>query len=226
MLIRQENYGGGNRAADFDGTCLRCGFHVYCNYNGHDDFLNYYLSGKAVLLRLDINSTQVTFEELGAFLRKQKSAIFDLSPRRFEQLVADCYKNIGWEVSLTRQTKDGGYDLMLLQNGKSHCIVECKRHTKTLGVQLVRELAGVCLDLNLKRAKLVGTAAISADAKRLACRMGSKGYDFELVDAEALFGILEIYNTELPPINGLTERELREIQKRTESGQTVKSIYY
>ena len=73
--------------------------------------------------------------------------MFDISPRQFEEFVAELMAKRGYEVDLTKATRDGGKDLIIASNkdlGDLIFYVECKQKalTKPVGVHLVRQLAG------------------------------------------------------------------------------------
>ena len=71
-----------------------------------------------------------------------------ISPRKFEELVADLLFRQGYDVQLTPPTKDGGFDIFAAQKsalGKFLFLVECKKYDETnrVGVEIVRALHGV-----------------------------------------------------------------------------------
>ena len=84
------------------------------------------------------------FAKLGAYLRSHFSDIYTVSPRRLEQLVEDVFKNVGYKTRLTQQTRDGGADILLLDdNGRNQAIVEVLNRyapDRTGGDNLVRQL--------------------------------------------------------------------------------------
>ena len=71
-----------------------------------------------------------------------------LTPREFEELVAELYAGEGYEVELTPASNDGGYDILARQKvvfGTFTTLIECKRYAETnpIGVDVVRQLYGV-----------------------------------------------------------------------------------
>ncbi|MBB6271903.1 HJR/Mrr/RecB family endonuclease [Pedobacter cryoconitis] len=73
--------------------------------------------------------------------------IFKLTPREFEEMTAELLEKRGYNVDLTKATRDGGKDLIVAQHsdlGNFVYYVECKqyRSDRPVGVNLVRELAG------------------------------------------------------------------------------------
>lgn len=103
-------------------------------------------------------------------LKRQPDSIFQLSSRKFEELVAELLDDMGFEVELTKATRDGGKDILAYMNtgvGKFLCLVEVKRYRqdRTVGVELVRTLYGTLCDFQANSAMLVTTSSFSSDAR-------------------------------------------------------------
>lgn len=103
-------------------------------------------------------------------LKKQPGDIYNLAPRDFEKLLADLLQDMGWEVELTKQTRDGGSDILAYLNtdiGRLLCLVEAKhyREDRKIGVDLVRTLYGTLVDAQANSAMLVTTSSFTKDAK-------------------------------------------------------------
>jgi hypothetical protein len=86
-------------------------------------------------------------EAIIAGLKKQPRDIFKLTPRQCEELVAELLHDIGYEVTLTQATRDGGKDILASMKtalGEFLCLVEAKhyREDRKIGVSLVRALYG------------------------------------------------------------------------------------
>ena len=161
------------------------------------------ITSEGILAEFNLNSTNVLFEELGKYLKSNFEDIFYVSPRRIELLVGDIFKNRGYEVIITKSTKDGGKDLILLNNGIEHCIIEVKRHKNTIGVELIRQLLGVQLINNHKKAKLITTSHFSDYAIKEANSNNIRklGFELELIDAHDFIKLLSIYNGNRTLIN-------------------------
>lgn len=158
----------------------------------------------SALVNLDISSPEVALDELGSHLRRRFSDLRYLRSRTFEKLVADIYREHGYQVILTKQTRDGGYDVVLLEtSAENRILVECKRHFKPIGVGMVRQLLGVQLVRGVPKAKLVATTKFTPHAKEEAEKVnrGLSGYEVDLVDADVLFDLLGIYNKVLPALS-------------------------
>ena len=158
----------------------------------------------AVLKSFSLDDPEIALAELLDHLAKRVSDIYSISPRRFEELVGQIFRDLGYVVRLTQQSRDGGYDLVLLEgpgrapsDGAAQTIVECKRYSadRSVSVGVVRQLLGVQLELGIRRAKIVATTRFSRPAVRSAqnVSIGQSGFDLELVDLERLTRMLGVY---------------------------------
>jgi len=103
-------------------------------------------------------------------LKRRPEQIHSLSPRKFEELLADLLSDMGWDVELTQETRDGGKDILAYLNtelGRILCLVEAKHYRKDrkVGVELVRTLYGTLCDAKANSAMLVTSSSFSPDAR-------------------------------------------------------------
>jgi restriction system protein len=103
-------------------------------------------------------------------LKKQPINLRNLTPRQFEELLTDLLRDMGWDVELTKQTRDGGSDILAYLNtevGRLLCLVEAKhyREDRKIGVDLVRTLYGTLCDAQANSAMLVTSSSFTSDAK-------------------------------------------------------------
>jgi len=82
-----------------------------------------------------------------AALKKQPKDIYKLTPRQYEELVAELFRDMGYDVKLTKATRDGGKDILAAiktEVGQLLCLIEAKRYRedRKIGVALVRTLYG------------------------------------------------------------------------------------
>jgi restriction system protein len=111
-----------------------------------------------------------------AFLRQAADdprLVFEMPPRRFEELVAELLERRGYTVTLTPATRDGGKDMYAAKRddiGSFLYIVECKRHApdRPVGVGVVRALHGVAQHERVNAAMVMTTSYFSAPARELA----------------------------------------------------------
>jgi hypothetical protein len=102
-----------------------------------------------------------------------------LEPRRFEELIARLLEDLGCEVTLTKSTRDGGYDLFgHLKSGIAELLIvaECKRYGEKnkVGVEVVRGLYGVTEMRKANLGLIVTTSSFTKDAQQEKLRIGSR----------------------------------------------------
>jgi len=111
--------------------------------------------------------------------------IAELSPSDFEAYVADrLFAQRGYRVHNTRDTKDGGIDVLITDRLGQKAIAQCKRYSNTVGAGVVRELYGTMIHEQAAFAYLVTSGAISKDARKWA-----QGKPIELIDGKELEGL-------------------------------------
>jgi CheY-like chemotaxis protein len=96
--------------------------------------------------------------------------LWSISPRQFEELVAEILNRFGYQATLTPESKDGGVDILAARKdalGEFLCLVECKRYVppNKVGVALVRSLHGVLEKTRATAAMLVTTSYFTRDAQ-------------------------------------------------------------
>lgn len=122
------------------------------------------------IIRVDF---EVISQNLTEYLITNPYAMHQLSPRKFEELVAYLMEKQGYEVTLTKQSRDGGVDIFALKKdgfGNFLTIVDCKKYSKKnpVGIDLVRTMYGT---LNIAKAShgiIATTSRFTKDAKILA----------------------------------------------------------
>ena len=103
-------------------------------------------------------------------LQDHPEDLYKISPRRFEELIAELLDDMGWTVEVTPASKDGGKDILaVLQTeiGSLLCLVETKlyRPDRPVQVELVRQLYGTFLDHGANSAMLVTSSHFTRGAK-------------------------------------------------------------
>ncbi|HEU4770327.1 MAG TPA: restriction endonuclease, partial [Pyrinomonadaceae bacterium] len=69
--------------------------------------------------------------ELINLIARKPNLIFEISPRQFEEIIAELFIKKGFEVELTKQTRDGGRDIVAVSKAmdvKTKYLIECKRY--------------------------------------------------------------------------------------------------
>ncbi len=130
-------------------------------------------------------------------LKKHPKDIFRLSPRKYEELIAELLDDMGYEVTLTKATRDGGKDILAsikTECGDFLCLVEAKkyRQDRKVGVSLVRELYGTLCDYKATSGMLVTTSSFSGDAQAF---QQNHQYQLSLRDYTDVAGWIQHYGT-------------------------------
>lgn len=109
-------------------------------------------------------------DHIKVYFKKHPEQLYQLSPRKFEELVASLMKDLGFEVELTQQTRDGGRDIIAyIRNGLTNFLahVECKRYSpdNKVSVDIIRSVVGVHHMRNANKSIIVTTGFYTKNAK-------------------------------------------------------------
>jgi len=94
-----------------------------------------------------------------------------MNRRLFEELIAELFAGFGYEVELTKRTRDGGKDVVAVRHEEVNVryLIQCKRPDpgNPVGVAAVRELLGVKTSERATKGILATTAHFTLDAQIL-----------------------------------------------------------
>lgn len=193
---------------DWSYICPFCGWTMRQLTIVDDD---YPYRGKTYLFNAEmrhfaLDNKELLLSEIGTHLKRRFSDLYLLSPRRFEELVADLFKQLGYRSVLTPTTGDRGIDVYLLgKTDEDMAIVEVKRYAKNrkVGIGVVDRLRGVQLRDEVPNAYIVTSGSFTTLARKSAASKNAieHGYNLTLVDADRFLKILGVYNTLLPPLD-------------------------
>jgi HJR/Mrr/RecB family endonuclease len=115
-------------------------------------------------------------DEVKKYLKKHPERLYEISPRKFEELVASILKDMGFDVELTQATRDGGRDIIAhIRNAVCSYLthIECKRYAadNKVGVGIIREVIGVHHIRKATKSIIVTTSFFSSDAIKEAGRI-------------------------------------------------------
>lgn len=130
----------------------------------------YQLSLASIELPKAIDIIVCSNEQIIKQLRDSPQGLFQLTPRRFEEIVTEILKEQGCEVHLTPSSGDGGLDIYASYPtpfGRMLCLVEVKRYRsdRPVGVELVRNLYGTLCAKEANSAMLVTTSRFTKGAE-------------------------------------------------------------
>lgn len=120
---------------------------------------------------------------------KNPAILYDIDPRQFEELIAHIFSLHGFSVQLTKQTRDGGRDIIAIRSDlgiQSKYIIECKRYAlnNPVTVELVRTLYGVQMQEGANKAVLATTSRFTPDARSFATAKNTTEWSMDLKDFE------------------------------------------
>lgn len=100
-----------------------------------------------------------------------KEIFWNLAPKEFEFITAELYEELGYSVTLTPDSYDGGIDVHASKievGTKEKLVIQCKRYTKKniVGVEDIRNLLGVVADTKATKGVLITTSSFSSEAKK------------------------------------------------------------
>lgn len=144
-------------------------------------------------------------------LAAEPASLDEISWRELEELVAEIIASLGWQVSLTPPTRDGGHDVLAINANElgldTAWAIECKRYRpdRKVGVDIVRSLYGVKHGLRIPQALLVTTSTFTRDALEFA----AANTDIRLADREELLRWIADYR---PPTDFAEHLESQRFQ--------------
>jgi len=73
----------------------------------------------------------IDFVRLLDLVERHPRVAYELPPRRFEELIGHVFERFGYNVELTAQSRDGGYDISAIRSAETdvRLLIECKRYT-------------------------------------------------------------------------------------------------
>lgn len=93
--------------------------------------------------------------------------LLNLGWRRFEILVSKLYEKMGYEVELTRPSKDDGADIVCYRNdpGRRELLIgQCKCYTKNVGLDDFKKLLGTVTDRKATKGVLIAPGKFTKPA--------------------------------------------------------------
>ncbi len=120
----------------------------------------------------------------------------EISPREFEELIGELLGSLGWQINLTSQTRDGGYDIFAkskdLVDIETTWVIEVKKYKedKKIGISHIRQLYSIKNYLNVSQALLVTSSSFTT----LAREFEKAKYDISLADRAKILDWVNLYN--------------------------------
>ena len=123
----------------------------------------------------DLSEINNTIPKLIIRIQEDNSFIYKISSREFEEIIAEIFRENGFDVDLTKKTRDGGKDIIAIHKssmGIDTCyLIECKKYAPNnkVGVGIVRTLYGVHSSLDGANKSIIATtSSFTSGAKQFA----------------------------------------------------------
>ena len=136
------------------------------------------LRGTAAEQKIIVDVQSVS-DDLLSRAHAEPKVLYEITPRRFEEFVAELLDRLGYEITLTPASKDGGKDIYAARRddlGSFLYVVECKQYSpdRRVGVGLIRELNGVVQAERATAGILATTAFFTKGAKEFQARLSNQ----------------------------------------------------
>jgi restriction system protein len=143
------------------------------------------------LANLDLTDMRVPIEEVRKYLCARYEARFSLHPKKFEEVVASVFSDLGYDSRVTTYSNDGGIDVLLCGSHDRRIGIQVKRYKRTIAVEQIRALLGALVVNNCVAGIFVTTSAFQKGAAILAqsCRQFRP---IELMDANRFLEALQV----------------------------------
>lgn len=134
-------------------------------------------------------------DELILEIYKDNKKIHSTHHYDFERIVRRLFVGLGYDVTPTKRTRDGGYDMVAIQKGvipTSH-LIECKTRKKSpLGIEVVERFLFKINELKASTGIIITNLRFSADAIK---KYATKAYQYylKLIDGRELVSMINKY---------------------------------
>ena len=148
----------------------------------------------------DLSEIHQAIPRLIRLIQEDSSYIYKISTREFEEIIAEIFRSHGYEVTLTKRTRDGGKDIIAIHRNElgleTSYFIECKRHAfdSKVDVGIVREVYGVHSSLNGPNKSIIATTStFTPDALKFAGNDLRSRWDMALKDINDVLSWIRSY---------------------------------
>lgn len=134
-------------------------------------------TGLKKLARLANDTSRVKLDEINGelirHLARHPEKIYQIEPRKYEMLVAELLRDMGYDVHLTPPTADGGRDILAVikvpPQKEILTLVECKRYSpdRKIGIDFLRSLLFTLRDTDKANMGWIATTSYFSEDARL-----------------------------------------------------------
>lgn len=126
------------------------------------------------------------------YLAARYDARFQIHPKKFEDVVASVFRDLGYRSRVTAYSGDDGIDVILDDPQGELIGVQVKRYKDNIKVEQIRSLAGALKLNDLTKGIFVTTSSFQAGAERTTRKFRERGLPIQLIDAPRFLEALHI----------------------------------
>lgn len=153
---------------------------------------SYRIMASAGCLRvLDVSDISEPVQYIRDYLVGRYHERFKVHPRKFEEVVASVFRDLGFHALVTNYSGDDGIDI-ILNDADTTIGVQVKRYKGAIEVCQIRELAGALLLNGITKGVFVTTSSFQSGVPRTSAKLADRRYAIELMDSAAFYSALEI----------------------------------
>jgi restriction system protein len=155
------------------------------------------------LKNLSVDDLSTPIDEINNYLVAKYEDRFSVNPRKFEEVVASVFKNIGHHVYVTGYSNDGGIDVILGNTDENLIGVQVKRYKDKIKAEQIRAFAGALMLSGLNKGIFVTTSSYQPAAISAAQKFTSITLPIELIDANKFYDALKLSQKKSFDLDGL-----------------------
>ncbi|WP_082742298.1 MULTISPECIES: restriction endonuclease [unclassified Burkholderia] len=179
------------------------------------------LYSMAVIKDLELSCIDTPITQVRNYLMRRFESRGTLHPRLFEETVASVFRDHGYDTTLTTYSRDGGIDIILLENDGKKIGVQVKRLSRSIEVEQIRSFLGALMLGGYARGIFVSSTKFQQGAVDAARASTEQYIPIELVDSASFFDMLGIAQ-----LNKRPDPSLCGIEKSSPLSFDIYSLYH
>lgn len=148
------------------------------------------------LINLDLTDIHLPLDIIRQYLAARYESRFSVNPKKFENVVASVFADVGYRSYVTAYSRDGGIDVVLYDNEGHPIGVQVKRYKNTIKVEQIRSFLGALILGKHTKGIFVTTSSYQKGAITAASASQSLLTPIELMDADAFLKLLKVAQLE------------------------------
>lgn len=145
------------------------------------------------LRQLDLSDISAPIDEVQSYLFAKYGDRFNIHPRKYEELVASIFKNLGYQIRLTSYSKDDGIDVFVLDGQSNDTVgVQVKRYRNKIEADQIRAFAGALVLEGLTKGVFVTTGGFRSGAISSADSYKRRGLAITLWNADQFYDRMKL----------------------------------